>query len=55
MSTGEMRRVTAINNGTVIDHIPAGSALSVLRMLGISDDRASPISLVMNVPSSKHG
>ena len=51
----EMRRVTAINNGTVIDHIPAGSALSVLRMLGISDDRASPISLVMNVPSSKHG
>ena len=55
MSTSEMRRVTAINNGTVIDHIPAGSALSVLRMLGISDDRASPISLVMNVPSSKHG
>ena len=52
MSTGEMRRVTAINNGTVIDHIPAGSALSVLRMLGISDDRASPISLVMNVPVS---
>ncbi|GIS43997.1 MAG: hypothetical protein Ct9H90mP16_10670 [Candidatus Poseidoniales archaeon] len=50
MSTSEMRRVTAINNGTVIDHIPAGSALSVLRMLGISDDRASPISLVMNVP-----
>ncbi|MEE2758855.1 MAG: aspartate carbamoyltransferase regulatory subunit [Candidatus Thermoplasmatota archaeon] len=55
MSSGEMRRVTAINNGTVIDHIPAGTALSVLQMLGISDDRASPISLVMNVPSSKHG
>ena len=55
MSTGEMRRVTAINNGTVIDHIPAGTALAVLRMLGISDDRSSPISLVMNVPSSKHG
>lgn len=50
-----MRRVTAINNGTVIDHVPAGAALSVLRMLGVSDDRASPISLVMNVPSSKHG
>ena len=55
MSTGEMRRVTAINNGTVIDHVPAGSALAVIRMLGISEDRASPISLVMNVPSSKHG
>ena len=26
MSAGEMRRVTAINNGTVIDHIPAGTA-----------------------------
>lgn len=55
MSTGEMRRVTAINNGTVIDHVPAGSALAVLRMLSIAGDRASPISLVMNVPSSKHG
>ena len=55
MSTGEMRRVTAINNGTVIDHVPAGSALAVIRMLGISEDRASPISLVMNVPSSKFG
>ena len=55
MSAGEMRRVTAINNGTVIDHVPAGAALAVLRMLGISGDRASPISLVMNVPSSKHG
>lgn len=55
MSTGEMRRVTAINNGTVIDHVPAGSALAVIRMLGVSEDRASPISLVMNVPSSKFG
>jgi aspartate carbamoyltransferase regulatory subunit len=52
---GEMRRVTAINNGTVIDHIPAGAALGVLRMLGIGGERASPISLVMNVPSSKYG
>ena len=48
-------RVQPIRNGTVIDHIPAGTALAVLRMLGISDDRSSPISLVMNVPSSKHG
>lgn len=51
----EMRRVTAINNGTVIDHIPAGRSLSVLRMLGLDGGRSSPISLVMNVPSSKHG
>ena len=31
----EMRRVTAICNGTVIDHIPAGHALQVIRMLRI--------------------
>ena len=30
-----MRRVTAIKNGTVIDHVPAGKALSVLKMLGM--------------------
>ncbi|MEE3082925.1 MAG: aspartate carbamoyltransferase regulatory subunit [Candidatus Thermoplasmatota archaeon] len=51
----EMRRVTAINNGTVIDHIPSGAAMGVLRMLGLDGGRSSPISLVMNVPSSKHG
>ena len=36
-----MRRVTAIKKGTVIDHVPEGKALSV--------------SLVMNVPSKKMG
>ena len=51
----EMRRVTAINNGTVIDHIPAGAAMNVIQMLGLDGGRSSPISLVMNVPSSKHG
>ena len=29
-----MRRVTAIKNGTVIDHIPAGQALKVLESPG---------------------
>ena len=28
----EMRRVTAICNGTVVDHIPAGKALQVMQM-----------------------
>lgn len=50
-----MRRVTAICNGSVIDHIPAGTALKVLRMLRISGKRSNPVSLVMNVPSGKHG
>tara|TARA_A100001037_G_C15012169_1_gene572222 strand:+ start:539 stop:1006 length:468 start_codon:yes stop_codon:yes gene_type:complete len=51
----EMRRVTAICNGTVIDHLPAGQAVKVLRMLGVTGERSNPVSLVMNVPSSKYG
>ena len=50
-----MRRVTAIRNGTVIDHIPAGQAMRVLSMLGIDKGTAVPVSLVMNVPSKKMG
>ena len=50
-----MRRVTAIRNGTVIDHIPAGHALQVIRMLRIDTSRSTPVSLVMNVPSDKLG
>ena len=51
----EMRRVTAIKNGTVIDHIPSGHALQVIRMLRIDVASATPVSLVMNVPSDKLG
>ena len=55
MSDAEMRRVTAICNGTVIDHIPGGQALQVLRMLRLESGISNPISLVMNVPSDKLG
>lgn len=55
MSESNMRRVTAINNGTVIDHIPAGCAITVLKMLGIDGNRATPVTLAMNVPSEKMG
>jgi len=51
----EMRRVTAICNGTVVDHIPSGKALQVMQMLGVNVGRSNPISLVMNVPSGKVG
>ena len=37
-----MRRVTAIRNGTVIDHIPAGQAMRVLSMLGSTRARPFP-------------
>ena len=50
-----MRRVTAIRNGTVIDHIPCGKSLIVLEMLGVTGSTSVPVSLVMNVPSKKMG
>ena len=43
----EMRRVTAIRNGTVVDHIPSGHAMQVIRILRIDTARATPVSLVM--------
>ena len=54
-SEQSMRRVTAIRNGTVIDHVPAGQALLALQVFGIDGKNSSPVSLVMNVPSGKHG
>ena len=51
----EMRRVTAICNGTAIDHIPSGHALQVLRMLRLDVGRSNPISMVMNVPRGNMG
>ncbi len=44
-------RVTPIKNGTVIDHIPAGMALKVLRILGIGDSVSSTVTVAMHVPS----
>ena len=57
MSSSEqsMRRVTAIRNGTVIDHVPAGQALLALQVFGVHGENSNPVSLVMNVPSGKHG
>ena len=48
-----MRRVTAIRNGTVIDHIPSGQAMRVLEMLNMNKTTSVPVSMVMNVPSKK--
>ncbi len=48
-------RVTPIKNGTVIDHIPAGMALKVLRILGIGDSVSSTVTVAMHVPSRVMG
>ena len=46
-------KVTPIRNGTVIDHIPSGMALKVLKVLGISGEGTSTVSILMHVPSKK--
>lgn len=48
-------RVKPINNGTVIDHIEAGQALNVLKILGIGSHSSTVVSLLMNVPSGAMG
>ena len=46
--------VSKIRNGTVIDHIPSGRALKVLRVLGV-DLSGHRIAVLMNVESKKLG
>jgi len=48
-------RVRKIENGTVIDHISAGYALKVLKILGITGKERYVITISMNVPSQKLG
>ena len=48
-------RVKPICNGTVIDHIAAGQALNVLKILGITSKAGATVSVVMNVGSDKLG
>jgi aspartate carbamoyltransferase regulatory subunit len=46
-------KVRPIKNGTVIDHITAGQALNVLKILEISGTSDAVVSVVMNVGSGK--
>jgi len=45
--------VKKIRNGTVIDHILAGHALDVLKILGIHGGEGHIVSVAMNVISKK--
>jgi aspartate carbamoyltransferase regulatory subunit len=47
--------ISKIREGTVIDHINAGKALLVLKILGIDEKTRETVSLAMNVPSRKMG
>lgn len=44
-------KIEKIKDGTVIDHIAAGMALDVLRILGITGHEGTTVSIAMNVPS----
>lgn len=49
----EELRVRKIEGGTVIDHIPSGRSLTVLEILGITQETDDTVSILMNVPSGK--
>lgn len=46
--------VTSITDGVIIDHVPSGTALKVLRYLDI-DPTQYTIALIMNATSKKYG
>ena len=48
-------RVSKIKDGTVIDHITAGHALDVLKILRITDQVNGVVTVGMNVPSKTLG
>ena len=45
-------KVDAIKDGTVIDHIPGGKAIQVLKIL--NGNGKDPVSIGINLPSSKY-
>jgi aspartate carbamoyltransferase regulatory subunit len=47
-------KVSAIKNGTVIDHITPGKVFEVARILGL-EDFSAVVSIAMNVSSGKSG
>jgi len=54
MSERELR-ISKIENGTVIDHVPGGKSLHVLAILGIDGDGGETVSIGMNVESDTLG
>lgn len=48
-------KVKKIKDGIVIDHIRAGEALKVCKILGILPRTKEQVTIAMNVPSSKMG
>ncbi|MCJ7608279.1 aspartate carbamoyltransferase regulatory subunit [Candidatus Bathyarchaeota archaeon] len=55
MAVADELRVKKIREGTVIDHINAGTALSVLRILGLIEKGNYVVTIAINVQSKKLG
>ncbi len=53
--SGKELKIQKIRNGTVVDHLPAGTALTVLHILGITKGYKNSVSVVMNVLSKSLG
>jgi len=47
--------ISPIRNGTVIDHITAGEAINVLKILGITGSTTERLSIATNVASERMG
>ncbi|MDD1718971.1 MAG: aspartate carbamoyltransferase regulatory subunit [Methanoregulaceae archaeon] len=47
--------ISPIRDGTVIDHITAGEALNVLKIIGITGTTSESVSVATNVSSGKMG
>lgn len=47
--------VSAIKNGTVIDHVRAGQGLRIMRLLRILDDKKNKVTVGLNLPSKLVG
>lgn len=54
MSDTSQLLVRRIKDGTVLDHIENGKALTVLRVLDITGKEGNVVTVALNVPSSKH-
>ncbi len=48
-------RIEKIRNGTVLDHIPPGMALKVMKILGLEENVKTTVSIGIHVPSRKTG
>ena len=47
-------KVSKIRNGIVIDHIKAGSALKVLKILGVDESYENTVTLMLNAEGKKY-